>query len=786
MGNGDTVAAEVKASLDAANSTSDKIAVLHVAFMAVCAYVLVTVFGTTDLDLLLGKGIKLPVVGVDVPITGFYAVAPFIVLLVHFNLLLQLQLLSRKLYVFDGLVPKGEESDKTHGLLHSFPFSQYLVGRQGTIVSGLLSLMVTTTIIVLPLLTLFLLQTRFLAYQSAAITWSQRIAGWLDVAMILILWPLIVDRADCWRQYWEDVLRSYPSRWWFGLVALVLFGTVGFLLLGATIKDLQFSLDMGLVKKILPWVILAPLGLLFLNGSKAHIKKHRIILVALFSFTTFFLSSFPWLVKKFFHDSTWHISLVLLVLLILGSLMAAFTTLLWSANPQRGRMMQCIVILPLGFWIPFALMVDGEPLDTWINGEAPRDHTAFCEMITDVRMLNLSGQFLAASPVGAEVREKLADRKWHDVIKGIMPVNLEGRSLRKINLFEATLVGANLKNADFQGANLFEANLEGANLWDADLQGAVLRDADLQGADLTLADLQGAALARANLQGADLIGAHLQGAVLIGADLEGAKLWEAYLLGADLGDAKLQGAALIGAHLQGAALHFAKLQGAALIGAHLQGAALHFANLQGADLSGADLRGTDLGDADFQGVDLHGANVYGTTETKGDFIDARGVMFEPLTEEEARSLIETLKKISASWAKENYFLAEGSLKEGIQRIEEASRPNAAPLELQSCADEGSEGVHCKYRFNPADKKQLGQLHEQLINLTYASVDIARGIIRQIPKRDDDPESTRKGLAGKLVKKLDSGEKWPGLQGLDENEKKQLRDIAAEEEKQAKP
>jgi hypothetical protein len=84
---------DAEALLDTANSASQHVAVLHVAFMALCAYVLVIVFGTIDMDFLIGKGVKLPVVDVTVPIVGFYAFAP--VVLVHFNLLLQLQLLSR-------------------------------------------------------------------------------------------------------------------------------------------------------------------------------------------------------------------------------------------------------------------------------------------------------------------------------------------------------------------------------------------------------------------------------------------------------------------------------------------------------------------------------------------------------------------------------------------------------------------------------------------------------------------------------------------------------------------
>jgi hypothetical protein len=166
---------DADALLDTANSASQHVAVLHVAFMALCAYVLVIVFGTTDMDLLIGKGVKLPVVDVTVPIVGFYAFAPYLVVLVHFNLLLQLQLLSRQLYNFDTAVAKEEE--RLGGLrdrLHIFPYTYYLVGRPGPIVRRLLGIVVGITLLVLPLATLLVLQLRFLAYQDQAVTWAQR------------------------------------------------------------------------------------------------------------------------------------------------------------------------------------------------------------------------------------------------------------------------------------------------------------------------------------------------------------------------------------------------------------------------------------------------------------------------------------------------------------------------------------------------------------------------------------------------------------------------------------
>ena len=185
--------------------------------MALCAYVLVIVFGTTDMDLLIGKGVKLPVVDVTVPIVGFYAFAPYLVVLVHFNLLLQLQLLSRQLYAFDAAAPEEEGLGGLRDRLHIFPYTYYLVGRPGPIVRRLLGVVVGITLLVLPLATLLVLQLRFLAYQDQAVTWAQRVAVWLDVALVIALWPVIMDRGDSWRAYLRRLISRVRQRWRMGL-----------------------------------------------------------------------------------------------------------------------------------------------------------------------------------------------------------------------------------------------------------------------------------------------------------------------------------------------------------------------------------------------------------------------------------------------------------------------------------------------------------------------------------------------------------------------------------------
>ncbi len=227
--------AKVKALLDSANSASQNIAVLHIAFMAVCAYVLVIVFGTTDLDLLMGgNNIKLPVIDVAVPIVGFYTFAPYLVVLMHLNLLLQLQLLSQKLFAFDAATPVEEGVGGLRDQLHVFPYTYYLVGRSNAVVGGLLGLVVSVTLVALPLATLLALQLKFLAYQAEGITWVQRLAVFLDVALLVALWPVVLHPRDDWKAWWCETLAAYLPRKRTWLALIVLIASILLILLAAT------------------------------------------------------------------------------------------------------------------------------------------------------------------------------------------------------------------------------------------------------------------------------------------------------------------------------------------------------------------------------------------------------------------------------------------------------------------------------------------------------------------------------------------------------------------------
>lgn len=108
-------------------------------------------------------------------------------------------------------------------------------------------------------------------------------------------------------------------------------------------------------------------------------------------------------------------------------------------------------------------------------------------------------------PIGPE--DGRWDKRWDQDFRGydFRGVNLMGANLQGANLSEA-----NLENVFLQEAILVNANLKQANLTNAHLQASKLKGADLEGASLVDASFAFATLENANLRDADLSGAYLR------------------------------------------------------------------------------------------------------------------------------------------------------------------------------------------------------------------------------------------------------------------------------------
>ena len=791
-------AADPKPLLAAANSASEKVAALHIVFLAVCAYVLVIVFGTTDTDLLIGKGVKLPVVDVEVPIVGFYILAPYLLVLVHFNLLLCLQLLSRKLYAFDEAA-RGSGTGELYEQLNIFPYNYYLIGRPNRLVRGFLALAVTITILFLPLAALLTLQARFLAYQNEAVTWAQRVATWLDVALVVVLWPVIMDRRDSWSGYFSSVCRHARLHWisW-------LWGLAGLVIVVALLET-RISVS--------PVSILAP-GLTPLASVVAKVAK-------------------LWIVKLL---AVWLFLTIVTPVLRYGVRRLRPASDVESPPELLLGVPGLLTIVLIGLPIPLLLVANGERID--------RPNAVATELLTSLRSLDVHEKVLLAKPPSPET---LADLRSEDparrqaALRSVQRLDLQNRSLRRANLAHALLPRADLRGAQLQGAFLLGAQLQGVDLtgailqdvafvetqlqganftkarflrtafvetWldgaqfkETDLRGAIFSEVQLQGADLSgaqltnanlsetalrganlsRAQLSGATLSRvflegvnlssAQLQGANLSWAHLEGADLSSAKLAGARLSEADLQAATLSQAELLGADLSGARLQGADLSVAELTAADLSRAQLQGANLSYARLEGANLSGALLQGTNLSNAWLTATSLKGAVLYTEWRTAWP-VDARGLKWQPIEAKELAMLREEQARLP--WRRKDDLARYGAA------IEKAAGPRVKPPEIESCLRDSNTQVPCKESLSTAQFR--ASLLQRLEALACQSPEIARGVFRRFePPTEVGDGSPTQDLALRLqtiVTKPPADNSCPGLAGLARKDKDLLAGLAA--------
>jgi hypothetical protein len=164
---------------------------LFITYLVIGVYIGITIAGTTDIQLLKISPVQLPLLDIGLPIVGFYAVVPWLFVLVHLNLLLQFYMLGRKLHAFNnavGLIDAADRREQRERLF-PFPLSHMLAGHEHSrLVNVLLASLVWTTIVILPLVLLIWAEVRFLAYRDPTVTWVQRAAVAVDLVCLWLFW----------------------------------------------------------------------------------------------------------------------------------------------------------------------------------------------------------------------------------------------------------------------------------------------------------------------------------------------------------------------------------------------------------------------------------------------------------------------------------------------------------------------------------------------------------------------------------------------------------------------
>ena len=638
--------------LDAANDSARNFRAVYVTYLIIASYIAVTIFSADDELLFRAGNVQIPIINTSATVEGFFTFAPWILFLLHINVLMQAMFLSTKVHRYTSALDDDRNTSALDddrntsaldddrntsafcikkidapGLLFPAPLAHFLVaGDQRKGAQWILWVVVVfISIVLLSPGILIYAEIHFLTYQSESITWWHRAAILLDIILLWCLWPRIIAPDKGWKEWW----RKSPWNHWvaaFASVATGLFilviadipsGTMGNLIYANTclewpVQDCRYKLERRiLVQEEPPPEILAThlAACKFQNPDgrtdcQTKIKPGSLIWCR-------HAKSLPLQERAFKHANLRD-------------------AILCDADLRLAKLQ--------GANLSFAALQGADLTEATLQ-----DTDLFSTALQDANLYQAELQdadLRKAELQGADLR-----------YVALQNTDLRKATLQGADLRYAALQGANLYQAELQGADLRYAALQGANLYQAELQDANLTEVKLQGADLTEVALQGAYLRWAELQGADLTGAKLQGADLTGAKLQGADLTEATLQGADLTEATLQGADLRYVALQDADLRWAKLQGADLTEAKLQGADLTETELQGADLrkaylAGSDLSNTNLNLADLRDVDLESKSDISNANL--NLADLRGVDLESKSDQEqlqkAIAIIKSIKQ----------------------------------------------------------------------------------------------------------------------------------------------
>jgi len=445
-GNGVTAKADdLEAIRKAVEDAAAVSAGLWISYLFTSFYIAVAVGAVTHTDLLLENPVKLPFLGIELPLLAFFVLAPILFLIVHAYAMMHFVLLGKKAVHFhdslyahypsidDAPISNLEDQRNRHirdGIRRQLPsniFVQFLAGPgdvRRTVFGRLLRLIAWTTLVVIPIFILLEVQIQFLPYHDVWVTWEHRFILLLDLVLIWWLWKAIVGDGNTGTRR--------PGRWW--------------------------------------------------SWSKAGLGVALSVTVIWFSFGLALIPG-EWQERAGFQRSVYE-------RLFYG-----------PVDPNTHRRMSFwsnTLILPR-FNVYDVLKVDDPKKVGW------RPYLLSVRL-RDLRGAVFDGSFLertdawgadlqGASFVSANLQGSALD-EVHLEGASLDNANLEGASLVRAHLEAAKLVGASL-----HGAKLRVAHLSGADLSDARLYGSNLIESDLRGAILDRARVRGSSFAKGQLQG---------------------------------------------------------------------------------------------------------------------------------------------------------------------------------------------------------------------------------------------------------------------------------------------
>lgn len=440
----------------AVNESAGRASTIWISYLIFGLYLVVAAVGVTQRQLFLGAPIKLPVLGINLPLVGFFSLAPILFVIFHIYVLTQIVVLARTAAAYnDALGAATDDNTKrARQRIANSVFAQIFAGEpraRSDLLGWILRSTAFLTLALGPLLVLLAFEFKFLPYHSYFVTWCHRVLLAIDVLAILLLWTSTADSPPdiTWHRL---KARRAPA-----VVALV------FLIAACIIPTFPGEFQAAWARTIVP------------PGADARQPA--------MCRTSFFLWAFRPNIDRLVLPVGYFVDEED-VTKIEGTLTTKGIRLFGAKRTRDFR---------------------------------SRNLTCGDFAYADLRLANFADSDLTgANLTGAELKGAIFQNAWlrraslygadlqstNFLYAHLKGADLDETQFQGASLFQARLIGASLDGADLRGAELTEAWLQGAWLSRAKLQGALLANAKLQGATISDSDLSGAVFDRTLFQGA--------------------------------------------------------------------------------------------------------------------------------------------------------------------------------------------------------------------------------------------------------------------------------------------
>jgi uncharacterized protein YjbI with pentapeptide repeats len=482
---------DLKALRDAVLEAASISSGLWLSYLFVLFYLGIAAAGVSHRDLLYENPVKLPFLNIDLPLIGFFLIAPCLLVVVHGYVLLHFVLLADKIGTFDAeLTAQIDDKGLQTRLRRQLPiniFVQLLAGppevRCG-IIGFLLRAIAQISLVIAPVCLLILILLQFLPYHSWPLTMWHRTITLIDLFLLWRFWPSIAQ-GSATRLSWKSFQRPAvaASSVLSCLITLFVFTVFTFPgeWLDANLPPLHFiPTKWPALGENNEWPVDRPLE----KSWKARILRYASDLA----------------------DSIEPVSLH--ELLVNGDidLVARKPRSLWSNRlvlPGLSVIDYAKVDTDAKIAaLPETLSLRGRRLEGAVFIGAILKKVDFTA--AHLQRAVFSDADLRGARFGCDAAKLAARYSGGTACVLLQEAKLDRALLQGLVLDSAQLDHALLDNAQLQEASLRFTHLKGATLSFVQLQRAKLDNADLSGATLFFANLQCASLKQTNLNGAFL------------------------------------------------------------------------------------------------------------------------------------------------------------------------------------------------------------------------------------------------------------------------------------------